>query len=95
MVVDQIDVHDIGVIETKDNPPVRGHGYAPESFQVTRKGMQTQPGEVHVLRHPRAVEIGENTRNFLPIDGVNLRSVITLVEAFQSAVTEAADRTAM
>jgi hypothetical protein len=56
--------------------------------------MQTQTGEVHVLRHPRVVEIGENTRNFLPIGGVNLRGVITLVKAFQSAVTEAADRSA-
>jgi hypothetical protein len=56
--------------------------------------MQAQTGEVHVLWHPRAVEIGENTRDFLPIGGVNLRGVITLVKAFQSAVTEAADHSA-
>ena len=94
MVVDQIDVHDVGVVEAKDNPPVRGNGHTPESFQVARKGMQAQTGEVHVLRHPRAVEIGENTRDFLAVGGVDLRGVITLVEAFQSAVTEAADRSA-
>ena len=57
--------------------------------------MQSQTGKVDVLRHPRAIEIGKNTGNFLPIGGVNERRIITFVEAFQAAVSEAADHLVM
>jgi len=56
--------------------------------------MQPQAGEIHVPRHPRGIEIAKNTRDFFPIGGVNLRCVIALVEALQSAVPEATDHPA-
>jgi hypothetical protein len=56
--------------------------------------MQTQTGEIHVPRCTRAIEIGENTRNFLPIGGVYLRCIGALVETLKSAVPEAADHPA-
>lgn len=95
MVVDQINIDDINVIETKNDPPVPGNGHAPEALQAAGERVQPQAGEIDVPWHSRRIQSGENSGYLLPKGCVNLRRVVTLVEAFQSAMPKTADHTAM
>jgi hypothetical protein len=72
MIVDQIDLVSVAILEAKDDPPVAGHGYAPEALQIALQGMETIARESHLLRSIDNIQPGKDVLDPVQLIGPHL-----------------------
>jgi len=90
VVVDQVDIVYIAFVEAEDDPPVAGNRNAPEWLQITLQGMKPVSGQVEVRWSTGVVEVRESNRETVGLIGADSATVISLVQALEAPVTEAA-----
>ena len=90
MVVDQVDIVYIASVEAEDDPPVAGNRNAPERLQIALQGMKPVSGQVEVRWSTGVVEVRESNRETVGLIGADSATVISLIQALQGPVTEAA-----
>ena len=90
MVVDQVDIVYLAFVEAEDDPPVAGNRNTPERLQITLQRMKPVSGQVEVRWSAGVVEVRESNRETVGLIGADPATVISLVQALETPVTEAA-----
>jgi hypothetical protein len=57
VLVDEIDIEDVSMFETEDDPPVAGDGHTPDACQITGERVQSPPRKnASIAKLPGPVE---------------------------------------
>ncbi len=65
--IHQISIVCVPGLETKNDTPVRLHGYGPEARHVASEGMESEAGQIHVADLIGCIEAGQNPFDFLDV----------------------------
>jgi len=83
MVVQIIDVRGVTVLEAEDHTPVCPHGHRPVTGIVAFERMQTEAGQVHVVRRRGRIQTRDYIAHDIPMFGIDLPVLSALIEAFE------------
>ncbi len=88
MVIDIVNVQSIPAGKTEYHPPVRANGDRPKAFQLTLKGMQPEPRQVHIPSRIGSIETRKNVTQLFRVLADHASRVVVFVETFQSFVAD-------
>jgi hypothetical protein len=86
VIIDQIDVYDIGALEAKNDPPIRADRDAPKIRQIAFELVQPETRQIHVFRRGGSVEARKNDPDLFYVFRVHATNVVFFVETPQTLV---------
>jgi hypothetical protein len=89
MVVDQLNVENIGPFKPEHDAPISPYRQRPETPPLTFKGMESISGKFHSLRRAGIVENCENSFHRIQQIRSYPTPVATFIESFQAPMLEA------
>jgi hypothetical protein len=89
MVVDQINIISVAFLEAEDDAPVCPDSHAPEGFKVAFEAVQSEAGQVHVVRPPGATQNEKDVFYFIDLIRGDAFGLALLKQPFQPFMPEA------
>jgi hypothetical protein len=95
MIVNQIDVMDVSVREPKNNTPIAGDRNAPLTLPVAFQWVEPQARKVHISRVGSDVQERKDILQTVSKGCMDFTPIAAVVQAPQSAMSEARDHQAL
>jgi hypothetical protein len=92
MVIDIVNVNSIPARKGENHPPVRANGNRPKAFQLSLKGMQPEPRQVHIRCQTGRIETRKNVTQLFRVLPDHASRVVLFVKTFQSFMADLANQ---
>jgi hypothetical protein len=76
VIIDIIDINGVPVVEAERDSPIPGDRYSPIAREISLERMQSEAGNVHIIRPTAEVQHGKNIAKLFNMRGVTLLAVL-------------------